>query len=213
MGAAPRPLRADAERNRRRILDAGREVFASGGLTVGIDAVARHAGVGVGTIYRRFPTKDDLLAAIVDDILDGLSAALDEVAGIEDTWAAFAAAADVFAGQAVANRSFFDALQEDPSVAGASELARRRALEAIEPVLARARGAGVVRDDAVALDLLALWSNTVRLPRQRLEQEPGLWRRYLAIVLDGLRPEAAHALPHPPGRNAPPSAQDPARAL
>ena len=55
----PRPLRADAERNRRRILDAARELFAAKGLEVGLDEIARHAGVGVGTAYRRFPSKDD----------------------------------------------------------------------------------------------------------------------------------------------------------
>ena len=84
-----------------------------------------------------------------------------------------------------------------------SDSARLAALAAIEPVLARAQAAGVVREDAVALDLLSLWSTAGRLPRWRLETEPELWRRYLAIVLDGLRPAAAHALPHPPGRAGP----------
>src|SRR4051794_24858970 len=66
MPPVPRALRADAERNRRRILDAARQVFAEEGLGVGVDAVARAAGVGVGTLYRRFPTKHDLLAAVIE---------------------------------------------------------------------------------------------------------------------------------------------------
>ena len=196
-------MRADAELNRRRILDAGRRVFADRGLTVGVDVVARRAGVGVGTVYRRFPTKEDLLRAIVEDILETVSEQLAEAAAIEDPWEAFARAAEIFAGAAVRDRAFFDALQEADGVVGVSERARLGSLELIEPILRRAQEARVVRADAVALDLLALWSTAGRLPRWRLEQEPELWRRYVAIVLDGLRPEGAHDLPHPPGRVLP----------
>jgi AcrR family transcriptional regulator len=200
MGSEPRPLRADAERNRRRIIDAARDVFAARGLGVGVDAVAREAGVGVGTIYRRFPTKEDLLQAIVDDRIAEMRAALREAEAVEDPWEAFARAAELFAGQAARDRGFFEALQEAIGRLKVPDCAREASIEAIEPVLRRAQTAGVVREDAVALDLLALWTNVGRLPRWRLEQEPELWRRYLAIVLDGLRPEAAHALPHPPAQ-------------
>src|SRR5829696_9880810 len=94
----PRALRADAERNRRRILDAARSVFAEHGLGVGVDAVARAAGVGVGTIYRRFPTKQDLLAAVVEDGILRLADAIDEIAATtDDPWEAFAGAVRAFA--------------------------------------------------------------------------------------------------------------------
>jgi AcrR family transcriptional regulator len=203
MGSDPRPLRADAERNRRRILDAARAVFAEHGLGVGVDAVAREAGVGVGTLYRRFPTKEELLQAIVDDRVDELRTRLAALDATEDAWQAFTAAAEVLAGAAARDRGFFEALQEAAGVLKVPDCARHASLDAIAPFLARAQAAGAARADAVPLDVLTLCSNAGRIPRWRAEQEPDLWRRYLAIVLDGLRAEGARALPHPPGRATP----------
>jgi AcrR family transcriptional regulator len=199
MGTEPRPLRADAERNRRRILDAAREVFAQRGLSVGVDVVAREAGVGVGTIYRRFPTKEQLLQAIVDDRLEELRDRLAGLESVEDPWEAFAAAAQVLAGAAARDRGFFESLQEATGVLAVPDCARQASLAAIAPFLTRAQAAGAARADAVPLDVLALCSNAARMPRWRAEAEPELWRRYVAIVLDGLRAEGAQALPHPPG--------------
>jgi AcrR family transcriptional regulator len=203
MGTEPRPLRADAERNRRRILDAARTVFAAHGLGVGVETVAREAGVGVGTIYRRFPTKDRLLQAIVDDRIDALRAQLDALDDRGEAWETFAAAAEVLAGAAARDRGFFEALSEAAGTLSAPDCARQASIAAIAPFLERAQAAGVARGDVVPLDVLALCSNAGRLPRWRAEQEPDLWRRYLAIALDGLRAEGAHALPHPPGRAKP----------
>lgn len=205
MPTQPRPLRADAERNRRRILDAARTVFAAHGLGVGVEAVAREAGVGVGTIYRRFPTKEQLLQAIVDDRVEALRAQLDELDAAGDPWATFTAAAEILAGVAARDRGFFEALQEVVGVLSVPDCARQASLEAIAPFLERAQAAGVARGDVVPLDVLALCASAGKLPRWRAEQEPGLWRRYLAISLDGLRAEGAHALPHPPGRATPPA--------
>ncbi len=207
MGSEPRPLRADAERNRRRILDAARTVFAEHGLGVGVEAVAREAGVGVGTIYRRFPTKEQLLQAIVDDRIDVLREQLAAV-GDDDAWAALAAAAEILTGAVARDRAFFEALQEVAGVLSVPDCARHAALDAIGPFLERAQAAGAARADVVPLDVIALCSNAGRLPRWRAEQEPDLWRRYLAIALDGLRAEGAHALPHPPGRATPRAARE-----
>jgi AcrR family transcriptional regulator len=203
MGSGPRPLRADAARNRRRILDAAREVFAEHGLGVGVDAIAQKAGVGIGTLYRRFPTKEELLQAIVDDRLEELRTRLGEVEPIEDPWEALAAAAEVLAGAAARDRGFFDSLQEAAGVLRVPDHARQATLAAIEPFLTHAQAAGVARPDLVPLDLLTLCSNSGRVPRWRAAAEPELWRRYLAIVLDGVRADGAHALPHPPGRATP----------
>ena len=79
MGTEPRALRADAERNRRRILDAARTVFARDGLGAGVDAIAREAGVGVGTLYRRFPTKQELLEAVIEDGVTRLACEIEEL--------------------------------------------------------------------------------------------------------------------------------------
>lgn len=207
MSSAPRPLRADAARNRRRILDAARTVFAEHGLGVGVEAVAREAGVGVGTIYRRFPTKEQLLQAIVDDRVDELRERLAALEAAGDPWDALAAAAETLAGSVARDRGFYDALQEAAGMLTVPDCARAASLEAIGPFLERAQAAGAARDDVVPLDVLALCSSAGKLPRWRAEQEPELWRRYLAIALDGLRAEGAHALPHPPGRATPRAAR------
>lgn len=205
MASDPPHLRADAERNRARILQAARQVFAEHGLGVGVDVVARRASVGVGTIYRRFPTKDDLLRAIADDRSDHLAARLAPLADTDDPWEAFAAAATTLGGEMACDRGFFEALQEAPDHLATSVLARDRAIAAIAPLLERAQAAGAVRADVVPLDVLALCMNAGRVPRWRAALEPDLWRRYLAILLDGLRPEGAHALPHPPASAALPA--------
>jgi AcrR family transcriptional regulator len=199
MGTEPRPLRADAERNRRRILDAAQKVFAERGLGVGVDAVGREAGVGVGTIYRRFPTKEQLLQAIVDDRIEHLRRGVAAISA-DDPWAAFAEATDVLAGAIARDRGFLQSLQEAVGTLAAPGGARDATLEAIGPFLRRAQEAGVVRADTEPYDVLALCKIAAQLPRWRLEQEPELWRRYLGIVLDGLRATAAHPLPHPPTR-------------
>src|SRR5688572_27422051 len=129
MGSEPRPLRADAERNRRRILDAARTVFAEHGLGVGVEVVAREAGVGVGTIYRRFPTKDRLLGAIVDDRVDELRARLEGVAD-DDPWQALTTAAEILAGVVARDRGFYEALSEAAGVLSAPDCARAASLQA-----------------------------------------------------------------------------------
>src|SRR5215212_10297175 len=129
MTPEPRALRADAERNRRRILDAARTVFAEHGLAVGVDAVARAAGVGVGTLYRRFPTKQDLLRAIVEDRVDRLAERFAEAAQIDDPWSAFARAAEEFAGAIARDRAFFEVVQHvEP---GTTMAAREHTLKAL----------------------------------------------------------------------------------
>jgi AcrR family transcriptional regulator len=197
MESSVRPLRADAERNRRRILDAARETFAEHGLGVGVDTIARAAGVGVGTLYRRFPTKDDLLAAILEDRVESFLAELAAFDGVEDAWEAFAGVAGALASGLVRDRAFFALFQQSGEPLP-GEAAKARLVEALCPFLERAQAAGAVRDDIVVDDVPAMCAVGARLPAWRLAREPELWRRYLAIVLDGLRPEGAHPLPHPP---------------
>ena len=83
---ADRPLRRDAERNRQRILEAAREAFAHDGLSVTLDEIGRRAGVGVGTVYRRFPDKDQLIEALFEDRMNEFVALADECLGFEDAW-------------------------------------------------------------------------------------------------------------------------------
>jgi AcrR family transcriptional regulator len=205
--SATRPLRADAERNRRRILDAARIVFAREGAEACVDAVAREAGVGMGTLYRRFPTKERLLDEV---IADRVEAALETVAharAIDDPREALEAAMHGLTELFLHNRALLDAMGDRLADTPQGRARRRELLDAVEPLVTRARDAGALREDVVAGDLTALVGLLARLPGWRLRDEPRLWERYLAIALDGLRPEGAHALPHPPPR--PPAGRGP----
>ena len=193
----PRALRADAARNRRRILDAARGVFAEHGLGVGVDSVARAAGVGVGTLYRRFPNKQDLLTAVIEDGVTRIAEEIEGIEGIDDPWAAFAAAVEAFAGAVARDRGFYEVILGTPKHVSTAVQSRQRLVAALDRVLRRAQEAGVVRSDVVADDVGALCTVAARLPRWRLDAQPDLWRRYLALTLDGLRPDGAHELGHP----------------
>lgn len=196
MPPVPRALRADAERNRRRILDAARKVFADEGLGVGVDAVARTAGVGVGTLYRRFPTKHDLLAAVIEDGVTRLADEVEQVESLEDPWQAFEATVRAFAETIARDRGFYEVIHGTPEFIPIAQESKLRLMDTVQRVLTRAQDAGVVRKDIVADDIGVFAQVAARMPRWRLEAQPELWTRYLALTLDGMRPEAATELPH-----------------
>jgi len=198
MATEPRALRADAERNRRRILDAARRVFAEDGLGVGVDAVARAAGVGVGTLYRRFPTKQDLLSAVIEDAVCRLAEEVEKLEAVEDPWKAFEATVRVFAETIARDRGFYEVIHGTPEFIPIAQESKLRLMDSVGRILSRAQNAGLVRGDVVADDIGVLSQVAARMPRWRLEAQPELWTRYLALALDGLRPEAAHDLRHEP---------------
>jgi AcrR family transcriptional regulator len=204
-------LRVDAKRNRERVLVAARAVFARRGLEAGVDEIAREAGVGVGTLYRRFPTKDDLILAIVADGMGVLLEEIDAAAGLEDPWEGVQTAMLALAESMAADRGFVDAVREHLLSLPPFLSLRERLLGAWEPLVARGRAAGVLRDDVEPLDLLLLARGVVRMPPDRDDVDPRLWRRYMAIVLDGLRLRGAGELPVGPPRavrRAPPPEVD-----
>jgi AcrR family transcriptional regulator len=190
-------LRADAERNRIRVLRAAALVIAREGVNVGVDAIAREAGVGVGTIYRRFESKDDLVRAILADHADQTLAALARETAVEGPWDALAGAMHVLAGRFAEDQGLLDAVAAAGGTLALLEL-RSRLLAELQPVLDRARAAGVVREDVAATDLLPLASMVTRLSPSSREADPRIWERFLAIVLDGLRPGTASPLPRAP---------------
>ena len=198
MGTEPRALRADAERNRRRILDAAKEVFARDGLGAGVDAIAREASVGVGTLYRRFPTKQELLVAVIEDGVTRLACEIEDLHAHDDARAAFTAALERFAGTIAGDRGFFDVIYGSPEFVSVAREAKERLMAALDVLLCRAQGAGAVRGDIVVHDVPALCMVAARLPSWRLDRQPDLWRRYLALLVDGLRPEGADDLGHEP---------------
>lgn len=201
-GAAPavaRPLRADAARNRTRILDAARTAFAESGLDVGVEEIARRAGVGKGTLYRRFPTKDALVQAIFEDRLDELDAMAARAEAERDAWQAFARFLAEAARMQASDQGFLDVVaQRTGSVFNPRH--RLRFLSILARPLTRAQAEGRVRADLVAEDVVLL----LRMVGSTTRPAPGggsmenHWQRYLALLLDGLRPAAATELPAAP---------------
>ena len=193
-----RALRSDAERNRRLVLEAAAEAFAEEGLDVGMAEIARRAGVGNATVFRRFPSKDALIEAIVDEKIAELLAAAERAAEIEDPWDSLVDMLEKTAALQARDHGFFQATEE--FMLRHPDLLRRHrpVFEAVDRLVVRAQAAGVVRDDVTTLDLLGLVKGSVVcLPPSRDLRDDG-WRRYLSIVLDALRPEAATPLPVPP---------------
>ncbi len=192
-----RPLRSDAERNRRLVLDAAAEAFAEKGLDVGMADIARRAGVGNATVFRRFPSKDALVQAIFEDRIAEAIAAAAEAAAVADPWAALVQCLERYSELQARDRGFFEstdeALMEHPELMSL----HRRIFDAVDPLVERAKEAGALRDDVNTLDVLGLTKAAVAcvLPSPDLRADG--WRRPLALMLDGLRPAAATPLPIP----------------
>src|SRR4051812_12444439 len=150
------PLRRDAQRNRDRILAATRAAFQERGLEVGVDEIARRAGVGMGTLYRHFPNKDALIDAVVDARFAELTAAAEEALEAHDAWDGFAG----FLGAAVrlqaTDRGFKDALAARGRDERRVKAARSRLQTVVDRLVARGREEGAVRPDLATEDVTVL---------------------------------------------------------
>jgi len=197
--AERRPLRADAERNRRLILDSARDLFACKGLHVGLDEIARHAGVGVGTVYRRFPDKDALIGELFDDRIQTLVSRLDEAATIPDDWEAFRAFVATFAQMQAEDRGLKELMFSGDRV-GRKDVAREQIKPRVSAMVGRAQAAGVLRADLAPPDLALVNIMLGTLADAARDVSPDVWKRALTIVLDGLvvAREGVTALPGEP---------------
>jgi AcrR family transcriptional regulator len=202
MEAELRPLRADAARNRLRVLDAARVAFAALGLDVGVEEIARRAGVGKGTLYRRFPTKEALVRAIFEGMLDEVDRLVAEAEAVGDPWDAFAQYLAATAELQTSNQGFFDVVHQRLGAAVLTQEQRARALAGTARLLRRAQDAGVVRSDLVPEDVQIMLRMVGAATRPALDGSPmdERWPRYLGLLLDAIRPDAAHPLPVEPWR-------------
>src|SRR3954447_14682128 len=202
MEANARPLRADAARNRTRVLDAARTAFAEQGLDVGVEEIARRAGVGKGTLYRRFPTKEALVRAIFDDILEEVEAISLETDGEPDTGAAFARYLSSAARMQASNQGFYDVVARGLGAAALTAEQRQRLLAAAARPLRRAQEAGAVRADLVPEDVVLMLRmlGAATRPAPDGHAMDDHWPRYLGLLLDSTRPQAATPLPAEPWR-------------
>jgi AcrR family transcriptional regulator len=181
-GPALRPMRADARRNRERILKAARAVFADAGLDAQIDDVAKRARVGVGTVYRHFPTKEALLHALVRERFAQIAQIADEVMAREDSWAAFSELIWRSAELSAADRGFNEAVATLDQRAVVEECGLGGKLDVL---MARAKASGQMRADATERDVSIMMCGCGSV--MRTMPIPDAWRRYLEIMLDGLR--------------------------
>ena len=182
-GIDERPLRADARRNRERILEAARVACAEHGAAVQMDDVARRAGVGVGTVYRHFPTKDGLIQALVAEKFRVTTDNIRQALEIQDPWEAFATAVRRNAEVMAADAALRDALVRLGPAARGSDAARDELNALAERLVGRAQAAGVLRGDVTVQDVGALMAGlSASMAHPELD-----WRRHLEVLLDGLR--------------------------
>ncbi len=184
--APPRALRADAERNRQRVLEVAQEVFAKEGLSVPIDEIARRAGLGVGTLYRHFPTKEALFEAIVVGRMEGLVSHARAGAKADDAGSAFFDFLERMVAEGAAKKDFLTALAGTGVDMQRIAAIKQQMKRAVAVLLERAQKAGAVRDDVEAVDVLTLVMGSVGAADQH-GAGPRERSRLLAVIFDGLR--------------------------
>ena len=194
-------MRSDARRNRVRLVASARELLASEGVDVSVEEITRHAGLGMGTLYRHFATKEELVDAVLEDAFADIVRLAEEGAADEDGWAGFTGFLErALAGHA-ANRGLKDV------IAAGHGRERAEAMRAsLRPLLARmierAQAQGTLRSDFTVEDVpLVFWSGG-RVIERTASVAPDHWRRVLGLLLDGLRAEAATPLSASPLTNA-----------
>ena len=194
----PRPrLRRDAERNRQRILAAAADAFAEGGLAVTMDEIARRAGVGVGTVYRRFPDKELLIEALFEQRIDELVALAEAARDEPDPFAGLERFFETFLAVQAADRGLKEVVLGTPRGAGRVARARDRIGPVVNALVARAHAAGALRADVAPSDLALIQFMLAALVDYTHDVEPEAWRRMLVLVLDGLRARRDGATPLP----------------
>src|SRR4051812_47303764 len=190
-----RPLRKDAERNRIRILAAAGELFAQRGLGVTLDDIAHHAGVGVGTVYRRFPDKEVLIDALFEQRIEAICGLAAEALEIADPSEAFRFYFEQGSELQARDRGLKELLTCSTHGGAALTDAKGRLRTRVTELFDRAKAAGVVREDADPLDTPVIMFMLGAVMDRARDVEPELWRRYLALLIDGLRPTAPAPLP------------------
>ncbi|HEY1370680.1 MAG TPA: TetR/AcrR family transcriptional regulator [Gaiellaceae bacterium] len=191
-------LRSDARRNRERLVASARELFATQGVDVPVEEITRHAGLGMGTLYRHFPTKEELIDAVLEESFADLVGAAEQAALEEDAWAAFTGFLEQALALHVGNRGLKDMLATTARGRKRAEAMRARIRPLMRRLIVRAQEQGTLRPDFTPEDLPVVFWAAGRVIETTATVAPDYWRRYLALLLDGLRSGAATPLPRPP---------------
>ena len=184
MQEAERPLRKDAARNRELILETAAEVFAEQGLEAGYDEIARRAGIGVGTVYRRFPERSELVQALFESRIDEMVAIGEEAAAIPDAWDGLTWFFEKSVEKQVADRGLKEVMVQTLNESGQMTVGRERIGPIVESLMQRAQADGALRKDVGVTDL---GMQLMLIGSLSTPEQPELWRRYLTLLFDGLR--------------------------
>jgi AcrR family transcriptional regulator len=191
-------LRKDALRNRAALVDAARTAFAQEGLDAPLEGIARQAGLAIGTLYRHFPTRMDLVGAVVAEKKQAWIRAAEAAVVMEPAWDGLAFFLERVCELQAGDRAFNDIASMRFPYARGIETARKRAWYLGARIVARAQAEGSLRPDVTSEDLMFIFWAHSRVSEATYAVDPHAWRRYLALTLDGLRASAAHPLPAPP---------------
>jgi AcrR family transcriptional regulator len=202
-GSPSRPaLRVDAERNRRRLIAAAREMFAERGLDVPIEDIARRAGVGVATLYRRFPTRADLIANAFEGKMAKYADAGTRALANPDPWAGFCSYIERVCAMQAEDRGFANVLCMTLPAGRQFEAERKRGYENFLELVRRAKAAGGLRDDFAPEDLPILLMANAGVVAGTADAAPTAWRRFAAYMIQAFSACRAAPLPAPPTQAA-----------
>jgi len=193
-----RPLRADAERNRQRIVDAAKTLFAERGVDVSVEDIAAAAGVGIGTFYRRFPDRESLVEAVFETRLERVVEAARDALEIEDPWEAFRTFVMTVARMHARDRGLKDVLSSDR---GRERVAAfRRTIQPLAgQLLERAKAAGALREDVTQFDIPMIHQAVSAIAAITRDVSPDYFERTLTLLVDGLaRERTPTPMPAPP---------------
>jgi AcrR family transcriptional regulator len=191
-------LRRDAQRNRDSILVAARALLARDGVDASVEEITREAGVGMGTLYRHFPTKADLVDAVLEDAFAEIVQAAEDALAEEDAWSALTGFFEHALELHAENRGLKDALAATEQGRARGEAMRTRMRPVLAQMVARAQEQGALRLDFDPKDVPLVFWTASRVIEVTEDVAPGFWRRYVGLLFDGFRVGAATPLPRPP---------------
>ena len=202
-GAAPpgkgaRPLRADAKLNRDRILAAAAALFAERGLSVPLEEIASRAGVGVATLYRRFPTRADLAAAAFERNMSRFTQAVDRALANQDAWDGFRALIFELCELQAGDAGLRDLLTTAFPASSSVEQRTGETVEKLRALIHRAQAEGRLRPDAVAGDVVVMLMANAGVLRETSTAAPDAWRRFAALMVDAFGARSDTPLPPAP---------------
>jgi AcrR family transcriptional regulator len=204
-----RPLRRDAQRNRERLLNAARRLFALHGADVPLEAIARDAGVSIGTLYNRFPTRERLIEAVFIDRLEEIIFLAEAALADADPWHGFVDYLTGVCELQAADRGFNEIAARGFAHSPAVEHLHQTARVAMNTLLEKAKLDGSVRTDITVEDFAFVVWGISRTLEMTAATAPRAWRRHLGLLLDGFRADAARPLPEPPLPPSPAGARPP----